>query len=246
MGIETISYKRFKDDITIMVEAIEKGTKLEEGKLVIDMEKQKTDENRSHDEVTMEVIVDIAESVDGIIKFSFDIPNNHKSGKLPVLDVEVNVNENKQNLVEYEFYEKPTKNKRVIFKDAALPSNQKRTILTQECLRRLRNTKVGLGEEIRNKHLSNFMLVMKNSGFDIKYRTEILDSALVAFERIMVEDKSGTKPLFRSRDWNKEERNKCKNEKKHNWFKTGPEDIEYKSVLVDPICDHYINTLQFC
>ena len=173
-----------------MVEAIEKGTKLEEGKLVIDMEKQKTDENRSHDEVTMEVIVDIAESVDGIIKFSFDIPNNHKSGKLPVLDVEVNVNENKQNLVEYEFYEKPTKNKRVIFKDAALPSNQKRTILTQECLRRLRNTKVGLGEEIKNKHLSNFMLVMKNSGFDIKYRTEILDSALVAFERIMVEDKS--------------------------------------------------------
>ena len=80
------------------------------------------------------------------------------------------------------------------------------------------------------------MLVMKkNSGFDIKYRTEILDSALVAFERIMVEDKSGTKPLFRSRDWNKEERNKCKNEKKHNWFKTGPEDIEYKSVLVVPV-----------
>jgi hypothetical protein len=50
--------------------------------------------------------------------------------------------------MDYEFFEKPTKNKRLILKDAALPANQKQTILTQECLRRLRNTKLELGEDI--------------------------------------------------------------------------------------------------
>ena len=235
MGMNLIFYKRFKDDITIMVEALAKGSKFEEEKLTVDTEKEKTDEYRNDDEITMEVVVNIAESVDGIIKFSFDIPSNHKSCKLPVLDVELNINKIKENLVEYEFYEKPTKNKRVIFKDAALPSNQKRTILTQECLRRLRNTKVELGEQIRVKHLNNFMLVMKNSGFNEKYRTEILDSALSAFDKILLEDKSGTKPLFRSRDWNKEERNKKKNDRKNNWYNTGSNEIEYQTVLMVPV-----------
>ena len=81
--------------------------------------------------------------------------------------------------------------------DAALPSRQKRTILTQECLRRLRNTKVELGRDVQVKHLNNFMLDMKNSGYSEKYRTEILNSALLAFEKMTSDDKAGIKPLFR-------------------------------------------------
>ena len=67
--------------------------------------------------------------------------------------------------MDYEFYEKPTKNNRVILADAALPTNQKRTILTQECLRRLRNTKLELGEGINVKHLNDFMLKLKKIGW---------------------------------------------------------------------------------
>ena len=131
---------------------------------MVDMDKKKADLNRDDEDVTMEVVVDIAESIDGMIKFTYEIPDN-KSGKLAVLDVTVNVNKTESNRLDYEFFEKPTKNKRVILEDAALPSNQKRTILTQECLRRLRNTKLELGEELRVKHLNDFMLKMKNSGY---------------------------------------------------------------------------------
>ena len=49
------------------------------------------------------------------------------------------------------------------------------------------------------------MLKLKNSGNSTKYRTEILDSALTAFENMVKEDKAGTKPLFRDRNWKKEE-----------------------------------------
>jgi hypothetical protein len=85
-------------------------------------------------------------SMNLLIKFTYDIPENYKDGKLPVLDVTVNINKLEGNRIDFEFYEKPTKNKRVILEDAAIPPNQKRTILTQECLRRLRNTKLELGE----------------------------------------------------------------------------------------------------
>ena len=39
---------------------------------------------------------------------------------------------------------------------------------------------------------------------------EILDSAIKAFEKMVEDDKSGVKPMYRSRDWNAEERQKSK------------------------------------
>ena len=234
LGIDLIFYKRFKDDIFIIAEVLEKGSRLEEGNVMVDMDKKKADLNRDDEDVTMEVVVDIAESIDGMIKFTYEIPDN-KSGKLAVLDVTVNINKTESNRLDYEFFEKPTKNKRVILEDAALPSNQKRTILTQECLRRLRNTKLELGEELRVKHLNDFMLKMKNSGYSTKYRTEILDSALSAFEKMVKADKAGTKPLFRDRNWKKDERSNMKDNRKINWYKSEKSEIEYKSVLFVPV-----------
>ena len=57
----------------------------------------------------MEVIVEIAQSIDGMITFTYDIPENNKNGKLSVLDVEVNVNKLEGNRIEFEFFENPPK-----------------------------------------------------------------------------------------------------------------------------------------
>ena len=45
------------------------------------------------------------------------------------------------------------------------------------------------------------------------------------------EDKNGTKPLYRSRDWNSEERIKKKSENKINWWNSSKSKIQYKSVM---------------
>ena len=90
LGIDLLLYKRYKDDIFIVAEVIEKGSKYEEGNVIVDMVKKETDSNRKDEDITMEVIVDISESLDGIIKFTYEIPDS-KSGKLAVLDVAVNV-----------------------------------------------------------------------------------------------------------------------------------------------------------
>ena len=194
-------YSRFKDDMLLVAKAVENGVKFEDGKLVIDAEKKKSDETKNVHEVTMGLMQKIRESLDPTIKLTVDTPMNHENGKMPVLDISVKINEKENNRVDFEFLEKPTKNPRVLLASSALNESSKRTILTQECLRIIRNTKKELGIEVRNTHLNKFMLKLKNSGYNQKYRKQILDSALKAYVKMVEDDISGKKPLYRSRDW---------------------------------------------
>ena len=141
-----------------------------------------------------------------MIQLTVDTPCNYTDGKMPVLDIKVNVNQEEDNRINFEFISNPTKNPRVILASSATSQSQKRTILTQECLRRLRNTKVELGPEVQRKHLNIFMLRLKNSGYSVKFRKEVLNSALQAFDRMLADDESGAKPMYRSRSWNYDER----------------------------------------
>ena len=95
------------------------------------------DKNNSDDKVTIEVIQGVANNINPMIQLTIETPCNFENRKLPVLDVQVDINQTENNRIDFEFFEKPTKNPRVILMDSALSFSQKRTILTQECLRRL-------------------------------------------------------------------------------------------------------------
>ena len=235
LGIEIFVYERFKDDITIVVESLEAGTKYEDDSIVNDPEKKIRDEDKSNEEITMNVLNDVANSMDAMIQFTVDFPTNHKSGRVPILDVQASISEEKQNKIEFEYYEKPTRNKKVILSDSALTAKQKRTILTQECLRRLRNTQKDLGGDIQKKNLNNFMVKMKNSGYGAKYRKEILDSSYKAFNEMIKADQLGEKPLYRSKYYKKDIREDEKIKKRKNWYKNGQKETEYITVLFVPI-----------
>ena len=224
-------YTRFKDDIEIAIESLEKGSQVLEDEIVIDDTKKAIDEGITDTKVTMGVIQNIANSINPMIQLTVDTPCNYTDGKMPVLDIKVNVNQEEDNRINFEFISNPTKNPRVILASSATSQSQKRTILTQECLRRLRNTKVELGPEVQRKHLNIFMLRLKNSGYSVKFRKEVLNSALQAFDRMLADDESGAKPMYRSRSWNYDERKKAKLNKKHNWWNNEKSKIQYKSVL---------------
>ena len=55
-GMTPAIYERFKDDITLMLESLEKGLKYVDGKLVMDEVKELKDEEKSDEEVTMEIV----------------------------------------------------------------------------------------------------------------------------------------------------------------------------------------------
>ena len=57
-----------------------------------------------------------------------------------------------------------------------------------------------------------------------------------AFQKMLKDDEQGIKPLFRNREWKKEEREALKKEKRLNWYKNEKElKIKYKSVLFVPL-----------
>ena len=78
------------------------------------------------------------------------------------------------------------------------------------------------------------MLKVKNSGYTQLYRKQILDSAFKAWEKMEEDDASGKKPLYRSRDWDSENRFFKKNDRKLNWWKNEKSKIIYTSILFVP------------
>ena len=106
---------------------------MDNGKLVIDDHKKLEDEDKNDEKITMEILQEIANKIDPMIKFTVDLPSDHEDGQLAVLDLKFRVNKVMKNRIDYEFYEKPTKNPKILLADSAINSNSKRTILTQEC-----------------------------------------------------------------------------------------------------------------
>ena len=237
MSITLTMYSRFKDDIFVSALDLEKGTKISDGKLVIDMKKKEEDKEKHEDDITMDIVRQVAELINPMIKFTVDVPSHHENQKIAVLDLEIKMNETEENRIDYEFFEKSTKNPKLLLAESAINKNSKRTILTQECLRRMRNTKLELGDEVRNEHLNRFMIKMKNSGYSSHYRAQILKSAINAFEKMLEEDRNGSKPLYRTREWNRENRMNNKENRKINWYKNDKnEETErtYTSILFVP------------
>ena len=86
---------------------------------------------------------------------------------------------------------------------------------------------------------------MKDSGYTALYRKQILSSALNAFQKMVKDDQSGTKPLYRDKHWNKENRREQKECKQRNWYKNsnngngnnvdGTKSVKYSSVLFVPV-----------
>ena len=154
--------------------------------------------NISAEKHTADIFRAIADDICSMIKFTVDLPENHPDKWLPVLDLKVRLENTGK--IQHQFYEKETKNPLVILADSALSWRQKRTILTQEALRRLRNTSIDLGEEAQNLHLTNFMLKLKASGYSEKFRAEIVSSSKSAYRKMLDQDEKGIRKLYRSRD----------------------------------------------
>ena len=62
------------------------------------------------------------------------------------------------------------------------------------------------------------MLKLKNSGYKEKFRREVLDSAVKAFKKMEEDDRKNIKPMYRSREWQAEERQQSKSRKMANWW----------------------------
>ena len=121
IGIDPILYKRYVDDIVIiLMEIVGNGEEGEEA-----------------DERTIERIREVGESIHRSIRLTKEVPSEKEDKKLPVLDLKTGIEEveeegTKKYKVLHEFYMKAVSSRALIHRDAALSMKDKRTILTQE------------------------------------------------------------------------------------------------------------------
>ena len=207
MGITPELLQIYVDDQQIVTKALPPGTRVVNDQLVIDEDQIENDMNVPADLRTAKIFQTISNSICDFLQVSIDCPSNHESGFQPVLDIQVKVINNK---ITHKFYKKPISTKKVILASSALPTNVKRASLTEGALRRLRYTDRSLPWEEVAGILSEYSNELRLSGYDHKFRAEIMNAALVGWRRQCARADSGGTPLFRSRYFERKERRKKK------------------------------------
>ena len=117
----------------------------------------------------------------------------------------------------YQHYQKPMSSKKVMNANSAQSAQCKRSVHTQEILRRLLNSLAKLNWDTDVAPvITEYMGRMKVAGYGQSYRKETLEKALRIFDQMKKDDADGTRPLFRPKDWHTVERRRSKDVKKHN------------------------------
>ena len=107
---------------------------------------------------------------------------------------------------------------------SAVPLRTKRNALTQEVKRRLRNCHQDVPKEEVAEILSKFAQKLKNSGYNHRFRQQVIDAGVKAHKQDVEKDRQGEKKLYRSRSerlsLNKSRRGRTK------WWKNVREDVD--------------------
>ena len=223
LQLEVIMMKIYVDDINQGMPIIDPGTRYIDGELVIKEDLIVHDMGVADDLRTMLIYQSVGNSIHSSIQLEIDCPSNHDDDKMPILDLKVWIEElqNGGSRIMHEFYMKSVSSRSVLNSESALPWGVKRTVLTQEALRVLLNCSRELPWATKSSHLSYFSARMQFSGYEHKFRSEVIRSALDAYDKLQKLETDGVRPLYRPRDWNRVERDKEHVAKKKDWYKRG-------------------------
>ena len=238
LGIDLQMYLRYVDDTNKALIPPPLGSKLENGVMVIDEEKAETDRERPRDQVTAELLKEVADSVTDMIVMEPDYCSKHSDKKLPILDLKVYVKKSDLGGVEisHEFYKKPMASNRTILARTAFPNSCKRAVLVEETLRRLRNCSPSMEMEEKGEFLTQLALEMRRSGYDERFRVNVMRKAVERYKKELSDHLEGREDLYRSRQTRDEQvKQKGGKSDRDNWFKRGGN--KATSILRVPLSD---------
>ena len=232
VGMTKKMYERYIDDIDKCLKETPVGARYINEELVCTEETVREDEDIPADRRTFEIVRQIANSIHPNIEVEVDSPTHYEDRKLPILDLKVWIDkvrtDNGEELkILHKHYIKPMANKYVIHRESAMSLKTKRTILTQMCLRVLLNNSEYLKMEEKKETVEFFMRRMQASGYDERFRYEVLKSAINAYEKIATDP---GRPKYRGKETNTPRRRIERAKKRRNWFRAGG----YESVMFIP------------
>ena len=108
-----------------------------------------------------------------------------------------------QGKILHKHYVKPMASRLVVQRSSTISERNLRTIHTQEIIRCLANCHKDIPEEEVNEIVENYMKKLQNSGYDEKFRREVLQAGTMGFEKQKVASETGGRPLYRPRGYKK-------------------------------------------
>ena len=243
-NVELYLYKRYIDDENMAAKPLPPGTRWMEGpwltgfggKMVVVEALIEEDSLLPEDMRTMTEIRKMADSICPMIQFEEDYASKNEDQLLKILEFKVCVKKGEQTdrppkpeIIYYHYY-KPVSNWQLMHAKSAMPASVKRTTLTQEGLRILRNTKLDVPWSEKAEMLTDFSARLRYSGYSERYRQQVIESVLAGWDKMVKEEEEGRRPINRPREWQADKRRMDKKVKKNSWYKAGG----YSTVIFCP------------
>ena len=148
----------------------------------------------------MEIVKNVGNEIHVSIQLEVDYPSNNEDRKLAILDLKVWIQavEGEWKVV-HEHYTKP--------------------VSTKEVLRIMTNCSRNLPQEVRVKHVNEVCRKMQYSGYCKEFRYDVINSAHKAYQDIIEQVENNERPLYRPKDWRREERRNERENRRKNWFR---------------------------
>ena len=160
------------------------------------------------------------------IQVTLDCPGLNKSEMVPILDLQVRMEDHQEEVeglgrvevqqIIWRFYEKPMNSPYVILEASAMPIKVKITTMVQEVIRRMRNMNEKVEEREVKEELSKFCMKMKRSGYGEAVRRDVI---LSGYKRMRRNQEEGRRKMYRKQEEGKELRWAMKIKGKETWYK---------------------------
>ena len=217
-------FKKYVDDVNLVMETLGRGYRWNGKAMEWKQEWEEEDKSsgEEYDTMTMREVRKMSDSILPFINFKEEVASDCKEGKVAMLDFKVwkeeRGEENKTEIM-FEFYEKPVASKLVLMEGSALPHKMKVTTLSEEVLRRMKNTSKKVGKSRRAAIMTDFMKKMRRSGYGAKMRRNVAIAGLRGYYRMVRVEEEGGRRVNRPRWEGATERRYKKLGGKSNWFK---------------------------
>lgn len=220
-GMNMLMYERYIDDSNQVTEVPAPGSKYDVDKKKVVIDESLIDNSEEDDERTARVLTQIANNILPGIVMENDVPSRNTDRKMAILDMKVWIEKEEGNVM-FQHFEKPTASKNIMHAHSAQSITCRNSVHTQEIVRRLLNSSPFLDwKTCVAPVLTEYMLRMKQSGYPEKYRVDTLTRALRIYDKMVEDDRNGTRPIYRPKDWNIIARKKEKERKKYDWSTRG-------------------------
>ena len=224
-GVQVEIATRYIDDIRNLLRAIRRGVKWNGKQLMYDEQQKFEDDSRdvTPTQKTSEILSSIMNHVHKNLHFTMETAEDFPSGRLPTLDMEIWVEKRR---IMYKFWEKPMATKSVIHRESVLSENSKISSLSQEIMRRMKNTSEDVHMKERIEVVDQYCRKLLSSGYANDQIDRIVTAGLRGYERALSKHRRGIKKLHTGAAEGASSRYRKKLLSKSRWFKEKPTDCE--------------------